>query len=165
MLRARRSRRTEPLGVHLPDPVVTAAEAADPEEAALVVDSVAGALLVVLDPDVVLQADMGAALTGVPRARSCSAGRARSTSRCWWVVPPGCHVKDGRPASVGTFTVSGAGSYGSTSWRTRSAWLRCRRHCHCSRWRDLAGAPAQPPAVGWALIRTTDQSARMTGHG
>jgi RNA polymerase sigma-70 factor (ECF subfamily) len=49
MLRIRRSRREEPLDFHLPDPVVTAAEGTDPEEAALVVDSVGWALLVVLD--------------------------------------------------------------------------------------------------------------------
>lgn len=49
MLRTRRSRREEPLDFHLPDPVVTAPAAAEPEEAALVVDSVGWALLVVLD--------------------------------------------------------------------------------------------------------------------
>ncbi|WP_407566114.1 sigma factor [Streptomyces sp. 184] len=49
MLRTRQSRREEPLDFHLPDPVVTAAEGADPEAAALAVDSVGWALLVVLD--------------------------------------------------------------------------------------------------------------------
>jgi RNA polymerase sigma-70 factor (ECF subfamily) len=44
MLRSRATRREEPLGVHLPDPVVT-----DPEQDAVVADSVGLALLVVLD--------------------------------------------------------------------------------------------------------------------
>jgi RNA polymerase sigma-70 factor (ECF subfamily) len=48
MLRARTARREDPLEVHLPDPVVTAA-ADDPEQHALLADSVGLALLVVLD--------------------------------------------------------------------------------------------------------------------
>ena len=48
MLRARRARREDPLDVHVPDPVVTAA-ADDPEEQAVLADSVGLALLVVLD--------------------------------------------------------------------------------------------------------------------
>jgi RNA polymerase sigma factor (sigma-70 family) len=48
MLRARRSRREEPLGVHVPDPVIRG-DRADPEQEALLADSVGLALLVVLD--------------------------------------------------------------------------------------------------------------------
>jgi RNA polymerase sigma factor (sigma-70 family) len=49
MLRSRRAR-PEPIGdVHVPDPVVTFGEGADPEQEALVADSVGLALLVVLD--------------------------------------------------------------------------------------------------------------------
>jgi RNA polymerase sigma-70 factor (ECF subfamily) len=48
MLRARATRRHEPLEVHVPDPVVVIG-AADPEEEALLGDSVGLALLVVLD--------------------------------------------------------------------------------------------------------------------
>jgi RNA polymerase sigma-70 factor (ECF subfamily) len=48
MLRARVARHEEPLDVHVPDPVVTAA-GDDPEEQALLADSVGLALLVVLD--------------------------------------------------------------------------------------------------------------------
>ncbi|HEY0448330.1 RNA polymerase sigma factor SigJ [Actinophytocola sp.] len=47
MLRSRRSRREEPAGPHLPDPIV--GSAADPEHQALLADSVGLALLVVLD--------------------------------------------------------------------------------------------------------------------
>jgi RNA polymerase sigma factor (sigma-70 family) len=47
MLRARKTRREEPLGAHLPDPVVTSGD--DPETAALLADSVGLALLVVLE--------------------------------------------------------------------------------------------------------------------
>ncbi|GJF31598.1 DNA-directed RNA polymerase sigma-70 factor [Kitasatospora sp. NE20-6] len=50
MLRSRRSRREDPAGEHLPDPVVGPADgAADPEQQALLADSVGLALLVVLE--------------------------------------------------------------------------------------------------------------------
>jgi RNA polymerase sigma-70 factor (ECF subfamily) len=49
MLRSRKARREEPLEVHLPDPVVTRADGADPESEALLADSVGLALLVVLE--------------------------------------------------------------------------------------------------------------------
>ncbi|MFF7179702.1 RNA polymerase sigma factor SigJ [Streptomyces sp. NPDC008121] len=51
MLRARASRREDPLEYHVPDPVVGRAEGGptDPEQAALLADSVGLALLVVLD--------------------------------------------------------------------------------------------------------------------
>jgi RNA polymerase sigma-70 factor (ECF subfamily) len=48
MLRSRRSRREEPLGVHVPDPIVSREDQADPEHQALLADSVGLALLVVL---------------------------------------------------------------------------------------------------------------------
>ena len=49
MLRSRKSRREEPLGVHLPDPIVSRADLIDPEQAALLADSVGLALLVILE--------------------------------------------------------------------------------------------------------------------
>ena len=49
MLRARAARREVPLDTRLPDPVVSSVKAADPEHAALLADSVAWALLVVLE--------------------------------------------------------------------------------------------------------------------
>jgi RNA polymerase sigma-70 factor, ECF subfamily len=49
MLRARRSRREEPLGVHLPEPIVDSAAGTDPEHEVLLADSVGLALLVVLE--------------------------------------------------------------------------------------------------------------------
>ena len=49
MLRARKSRREEPLGVHVPDPVVSRADGIDPEQAALLADSVGLGLMVVLE--------------------------------------------------------------------------------------------------------------------
>ncbi|WP_283098755.1 sigma-70 family RNA polymerase sigma factor [Frankia sp. AgB32] len=48
-LRARRSRPEEPVGVHVPDPVVLPHGVAGPEEQALLADSVGAALFVVLD--------------------------------------------------------------------------------------------------------------------
>jgi RNA polymerase sigma factor (sigma-70 family) len=49
LLRARTSRREQPLGVHLPDPVARDADGADPEHEALLAEGVGLALLVVLD--------------------------------------------------------------------------------------------------------------------
>jgi RNA polymerase sigma-70 factor, ECF subfamily len=49
MLRARRSRREEPLGVHVPEPIISSWDRADPEQEALLAGSVGLALLVVLD--------------------------------------------------------------------------------------------------------------------
>ncbi|MFI7048830.1 RNA polymerase sigma factor SigJ [Streptosporangium sandarakinum] len=49
MLRARRSRREESLEERLPDPVISSADAADPEREVLLADSVGLALLIVLE--------------------------------------------------------------------------------------------------------------------
>ena len=49
MLRSRRRRAEEPLGVHVPEPVVSPAAGVDPEHEAVLADSVGLALLVVLE--------------------------------------------------------------------------------------------------------------------
>jgi RNA polymerase sigma factor (sigma-70 family) len=49
MLRSRKSRREEPIGVRLPEPIVDHADGVDPEHEALLADSVGLALLVVLE--------------------------------------------------------------------------------------------------------------------
>jgi RNA polymerase sigma factor (sigma-70 family) len=49
MLRSRRSRREEPVGVHVPEPIVSGEDGVDPEQEALLADSVGLALLVVLE--------------------------------------------------------------------------------------------------------------------
>ena len=49
VLRSRASRREQPLGVHVPDPVVDGADGGDPEHEALFADAVGLALQVVLD--------------------------------------------------------------------------------------------------------------------
>src|SRR5262245_20212778 len=49
MLRSRKSRREEPLGAHEPDPTVSREDGVDPEQEALLADSVGLALLVVLE--------------------------------------------------------------------------------------------------------------------
>src|SRR5262245_43582939 len=49
MLRTRRARREEPIGLRLPDPIVDPADGADPEHDALVADSIGLAMFVVLD--------------------------------------------------------------------------------------------------------------------
>lgn len=49
MLRSRRARREEVADTHVPDPVVTLTDSVDPEQEALLADSIGLALLVVLD--------------------------------------------------------------------------------------------------------------------
>src|SRR5918999_1123363 len=49
MLRSRTSRREEPLGARLPEPIISREDGIDPEHEALVADSVGLALLVVLE--------------------------------------------------------------------------------------------------------------------
>ena len=49
MLRSRKMRSEEPLDVHVPDPIVSELDGADPEHEAVLGDSVGLALLVVLD--------------------------------------------------------------------------------------------------------------------
>ncbi|HEY1358664.1 MAG TPA: RNA polymerase sigma factor SigJ [Thermoleophilaceae bacterium] len=49
MLRSRKSRREEPLGFRVPDPVIDRADGSDPEHEALLADSIGLALLVVLE--------------------------------------------------------------------------------------------------------------------
>ena len=49
VLRSRAARREEPIGPHLPDPIVSGVDGIDPEHEALIADSVGLALLIVLD--------------------------------------------------------------------------------------------------------------------
>jgi RNA polymerase sigma-70 factor (ECF subfamily) len=49
MLQSRKSRREEPLGPHVPDPIISREDGGDPEHEALLADSVGLALLVVLE--------------------------------------------------------------------------------------------------------------------
>lgn len=49
MLRSRKSRREEPLDTHVPDPIISPADALDPEQEVLLAESIGLALLVVLD--------------------------------------------------------------------------------------------------------------------
>jgi RNA polymerase sigma-70 factor, ECF subfamily len=49
MLRSRKSRREEPLGAHVPEPIANSEDGTDPEHEALLADSVGRALPVVLD--------------------------------------------------------------------------------------------------------------------
>jgi RNA polymerase sigma factor (sigma-70 family) len=49
MLRARKSRREEPIGPHVPEPIISSEAGVDPEQEAVLADSVGLALLVVLE--------------------------------------------------------------------------------------------------------------------
>jgi len=48
-LRSRKTRREDPVGAHIPDPIVSAVNAVGPEDDALIADSIGLALLIVLD--------------------------------------------------------------------------------------------------------------------
>jgi RNA polymerase sigma factor (sigma-70 family) len=49
MLRSRKARREDPMGVHVPEPIIAGADATDPEQELLLADSVGLAMLVVLE--------------------------------------------------------------------------------------------------------------------
>jgi RNA polymerase sigma-70 factor (ECF subfamily) len=49
MLRSRKARREDPMGIHLPEPLIASADAPDPEQEVLLADSVGLAMLVVLE--------------------------------------------------------------------------------------------------------------------
>ena len=49
MLRSRRTRREQPLDIHVPDPIIDSTKGSNPEHEALLADSVGLALLVVLE--------------------------------------------------------------------------------------------------------------------
>jgi hypothetical protein len=90
MLEARRSRREEPVGGDLPDPVAHRGDDHDPEQQALAAEGVGLALL---DPDVVLRADPAAVRTGSaaevrgrPRWPAPSRGGPRRPGRPWSTV-------------------------------------------------------------------------------
>src|SRR5437870_4204327 len=48
-LRSRAARREEPMGVHVPEPIVDSADGVDPEHEAILADSVGLAMLVILE--------------------------------------------------------------------------------------------------------------------
>jgi hypothetical protein len=145
MLRSRRSSREAPLGAYVPDPIVSREDRTDPEHEALLADSVGlalfavletlspaerlaflaaaregdfDALVAVLDPDVVLRADLGPlpedGSTEV-RGAAAVAGQALTYSRLDLLVQPALvngavgavSTRDGQPFSVGGFTVRG----------------------------------------------------------
>ena len=101
MLRSRAARREEPLGVHLPDPIIGRPDAPDPEQEALLGDAVGLALLVVLeelapaerlalvlhDPFAVPFEEIAAILGRSPAAARQLASRARRRVRASTTLP------------------------------------------------------------------------------
>jgi ketosteroid isomerase-like protein len=102
MLRSRNHRREEPFGVHIPDPVVSLDGENQPEEQAMLADSVGLALLVVLDtltPDERLAfvlhdmfelpfSEIGPVVSRSPEAAKQLASRARRRVKGAGVPPP-----------------------------------------------------------------------------
>jgi RNA polymerase sigma factor (sigma-70 family) len=110
MLRARAARREDPLDVHVPDPIISRAGGADPEQQALLADSVGLALLVVLDTlspterlafvlhDIfaVPFEQIGPILERSPAAAKQLASRARRRLRGAAPAPPADHAQQRR---------------------------------------------------------------------
>jgi RNA polymerase sigma factor (sigma-70 family) len=120
MLRSRRSRREEPLDVHVPDPVVEPIKASDPEQEAMLADSAGDfeALVNVLAPDIVVRADGDPGrphFTSLTRGAETVASRAMSFANPKAVLHPalvngaaGVVVTlNGHPFSILSFTVVG----------------------------------------------------------
>ena len=115
MLRSRNVRREDSFGVHLPDPVISPEGALQPEEEALLADSVGLALLALLDPDVVLRSDFGARRPAASKVIHGAAAVARQARAL-----PAAHLRPalvngaagvvvtvgGRPFAVMGFTVT-----------------------------------------------------------
>src|SRR5439155_356769 len=115
MLRSRKSRREEALE-HVPEPIASPAEGGDPEQEALLAAARGGdfaALLAVLDPDVVLRADVAAVQMGaageVRGARAVAetfGGRSKGARRAFILgVPALVWAPGGKPRVVFSFTM------------------------------------------------------------
>jgi hypothetical protein len=113
MLRARDSRREQPSDVHMPDPVVSRADAVGPDHEAVLGDSVGLALLVVLDTlapaerlAFVLHDMFAVPFDEIAPVAGCSAVAARQlASRARRRVRKAAPPPDGQPVSIMGFTV------------------------------------------------------------
>jgi RNA polymerase sigma-70 factor, ECF subfamily len=176
MLRSRRSRREAPLGAYVPDPFVSREDRTDPEHEALLADSVGlalfavletlspaerlaflaaaregdfDALVAVLDPDVVLRADLGPlsedSSTEV-RGAAEVAGQALTYSRLDLLVQPA--LVNGAVGAVstrdGNRSRSGASRSGAGR-SSRSAYSPTPRACAASTWRRSSTTDARRP--------------------
>jgi RNA polymerase sigma-70 factor (ECF subfamily) len=87
MLRSRAARREEPLGVHLPDPIIGRPDAPDPEQEALLGDAVGLALLVFHDSFAMPFEEIAVILGRSPAAARQLASRARRRVRASTALP------------------------------------------------------------------------------
>lgn len=165
MLRSRRSRREEPLGPHLPEPIVSPEDGVDPEHEALLADSVGLALLVVLETlapaerlafvlhDMfgvpfdeiapIIGRSLGATRKLASRARSRVKGAARSR-----------------------MPISPASERSSTPSRPPPATVISRRSSRCSTRRSRSGPTAAPCArPGRSGVRGPWPSRRSPSRG
>jgi len=156
MLRSRNTRRERPLGVHIPDPVIGPAGTLQPDEEALLADSVGLALLVVLDTLTPAERlafvlhdmfelpfeEIGPMVGRTPRRPGSSPAGLGVASRA-----PSCR----RPTP--TSLVNATWSTPS-SWRhagaTSTPWWRCSTPTWCC---DPTSAPGAPPPPGWSTAR------------
>jgi RNA polymerase sigma factor (sigma-70 family) len=110
MLRSRKVRREEAMGVRVPEPILDRADAMDPEHEAVLADSVGLALLVVLE-----NLSPPERLAYVLHDRPRPAGQALFYSRMGLVTKPalvngalgGVSTRDGEPFAVGGYTIRG----------------------------------------------------------
>jgi RNA polymerase sigma-70 factor (ECF subfamily) len=168
MLRSRSRRREEPLAAHLPDPVISPEARIQPEEEALLADSVGLALLVVLDtltPDERLAfvlhdmfelpfKEIAAMVGRTPAAAKQLASRARRRGpaparRLPTPIPPGS-VRWSRPSSPPRAEVTSTRSSPCStlaSWREQTLVPGAPQ----ARWSPAARMPS-PGMPSWARL-------------
>src|SRR5262245_31408950 len=130
VLRSRHTRREEPMGVHVPDPVISRADGASPEDEVLLADSVGLALQVVLET----LAPPSGWRSSCTTCSTCPSTR----SPRWWGVPrprpgsspagpgAGCGEPTSRPPTA-ISAVSGKWSTPSSRRRTTATSMRSSR--------------------------------------
>ena len=168
MLRSRNTRREESLGVHLPDPVISPEGEPQPEEEALLADSVGLALLVVLDtlspaerlafvlhdmfelpfeeiaPMVGRSPDGGAGSSPAGPGAGSKAPRCRRPTPTSLVNERWSTPSSGRHAGV-----------------TSTPSSRCSTPTSCC---DPTLAPGAPPPPGWSVARRPSPARRSSAR-
>jgi RNA polymerase sigma factor (sigma-70 family) len=121
MLRSRRSRREEPVGVKVPEPAASRQDAAGPEQEVLLADSVGLALLVVLEA--LAPAERVAFelhdMFDMPSTRSGPSWAVPRPPHASWPAAPAAACR-GRPP-LPTLTWPGSGRWSAPSWPPRAA--------------------------------------------
>ena len=156
------SRREQPVGMHLPEPVVTDADGIDPEQEALLADSIGPALLVILhtlapaerlafvlhDMFAVPFDDIAAIVGRSPAAARQLASRAAGGSRAWIRSPAPIWPGSGQspaPSSPPPATATSARCWRSSTQTSWCAPTAPRRSAVRRRWPDARSRSLESP--------------------